>query len=79
LWWPLGSRRIEHVCPDDTAADLKARGIEYILLREQAIGQWFNCPLDDWLKRMNAQVVKKLSLNLRASSGPLDWDLVKLN
>jgi hypothetical protein len=79
LWWPLGSRRIEHVCPDDTTADLKARGIEYILLREQAVGQWFNCPLDDWLKRMNAQVVKKLSLNLRASSGPLDWDLVKLN
>jgi hypothetical protein len=79
LWWPLGARRIEHVCPGDTAAALKARGVEYILLREQAVGQWFDCPLDDWLKRMNAQLVKKLSLNLRASSGPLDWDLVKLN
>ena len=79
LWWPIGSRRIEHVCPTDTAADLKARGIEYILLREQAIGQWFHCPLDAWLKQVNAQVVWKMPLNLRASSGPLDWYLVKLN
>ena len=79
LWWPIGSRRIEHVCPTDTAADLKARGIEYILLREQSIGQWFHCPLDAWLKQVNAQVVWKMPLNLRASSGPLDWYLVKLN
>ena len=79
LWRPFGSRRIEYVCPGDTAAGLKARGVEYIFLREQAVGQWFNCPLDVWLKQMNAQVVKKIPLNLRASSGPLDWDLVKLN
>ena len=79
LWRPFSSRRIEHVCPGDTAADLKARGVEYILLREQAVGQWFNCPLDVWLKQMNARVVKKIPLDLRASSGPLDWYLVKLN
>ena len=78
LWWPLGSRRLEHVCPDDTAADLKARGIEYILLREQAIGQWFHCPLDAWLQQMNAQVVEKIPLDLRASTGSLDWYLVRL-
>lgn len=79
LWRPFGSRRIEHVCRDDTTVDLKARGIEYILLREQAIGQWFHCPLDVWLKQVNAKVVWKIPLNLRASTGPLDWYLVKLN
>jgi hypothetical protein len=79
LWRPFGARRIGHVCPADTAADLKARGIEYILLREQAIGQWFQCPLDVWLRRINAQVVWKMPLDLRASTGPLDWYLVKLN
>ena len=79
LWRPFGSRRIEHVRPGDTAASLKARHIEYILLREQAIGQWFHCPLADWLKQMNAQVVQKIPLDLRASSGPLDWYLVRLN
>jgi hypothetical protein len=79
LWRPFGSHRIEHVCPGDTAADLKARGVEYILLREQAIRQWFNCPLDVWLKQMNAQAVGKIPLDLRASTGPLNWYLVKLN
>jgi hypothetical protein len=79
LWRPFGSRRIEHVCPGDTAADLKARGVEYILVREGALGQWFNCSLDDWLKKMDAQAVQKIPLNLRASQGPADWWLVRLN
>jgi hypothetical protein len=79
LWWPLGSRRIEHVCPGDTAADLQARGVGYILLREETLTAWFHCPLDVWLKKMNASVVWKLPLNLRAARGPLDWYLVKLD
>jgi hypothetical protein len=79
LWNPSGSRRIEYVCPGDTAADLKARGIEYVLFREQAIGQWFHCSSDIWLQQMNARVITKLPLNLRASTGPADWYLIRLN
>jgi hypothetical protein len=79
LWRPLGSRRIEHVCPGDTAAELKARGVEYILLREQAIGQWFDRPLDVWLQQMSARIVKKIPMNLRAATGPRDWYLIRLN
>ena len=79
LWRPFGSRRIQHVCPGDTVADLKARQVEYVLLREQAFSQWFGCPLEVWLRQMNAKVVNKISLNLRASSGPLDWYLIRLN
>jgi hypothetical protein len=78
LWRPFGSRRIEHICPEDTPAELKARGIEYILIHEEKL-DWYNLSLDDWLKKMNAQLVQKIPLNLRASRGPLDWDLVKLN
>ena len=79
LWRPFGSRRIEHVCPADTAADLRARGIEYILVHEETFGQWFDAPFDAWLKKLNASVVQKIPLNLRASRGPLDWYLVRLN
>jgi hypothetical protein len=78
LWQPFGSRRIEHVCPEDTSADLKRQGIEYVLLREEVLKAWFKCSLDDWLKQMNAQVVRKIPLNLRASTGSRDWYLVKL-
>jgi len=78
LWRPFGSRRIEHVCPEDTPADLKRQGIEYVLLREETLKICFKCSLDDWLKQMNAQVVQKIPLNLRASRGALDWYLVQL-
>ena len=79
LWRPFGSRRIEHVCPGDTPADLKRQGMEYVLVREELLPDWFQCSLDDWLRQMNARVVQKIPLNLRASRGALDWYLVKLN
>ena len=78
LWYPFGSHRIEHVCPEDTAADLKRRGIEYVLAKGEMFGRSFGESLDDWLKRINAQVVQNIPLILRASRGPLDWYLVKL-
>jgi hypothetical protein len=79
LWRPFGSRRIEHVCPGDTVVDLKARGIEYILVSEDAFKKHFPDSLDDWLKKTDAQVVRKIPLNLRAAQGPMDWYLVRLN
>ena len=78
LWRPFGSRRIEHVCSGDTAVELKQRGIEYILVREEVLGLWFKCQPNDWLKRMNAQVIQTIPLNLRASRGAMDWYLIKL-
>jgi hypothetical protein len=79
LWRPFGSRRIEHVCPQDTAADLKRRGIEYILVRPSIFGAASAATPEDWCRQMNAEVVRKIPLNLRAARGALDWYLVKLN
>ncbi|HEX3890380.1 MAG TPA: hypothetical protein VHX90_05960 [Verrucomicrobiae bacterium] len=79
LWRPFGSREIKHVRPDDTAADLKARGVEFILVKGDAFGKWFNGSLDDWLEKMNAQVIQKITLRLRASTPASDWYLVKLD
>jgi hypothetical protein len=78
LWQPYGSRRIVHLCPNDTAADLKARGIEYILAKPSLFGTQFPA-FDDWLARLNARLVQKIPLNIRAESGVTDWYLVKLN
>jgi hypothetical protein len=79
LWRPFGSREIKHVSPGDTAADLKVRGVEFIIVKGDAFGKWFNGSLDDWLKKMDAQVVRKISLRLRAGSPASDWYLVRLN
>jgi hypothetical protein len=34
--------------------------------------------LDEWLARNNAEVIQRMSLELRAGSGATDWFLVRL-
>lgn len=79
LWRPFGSRQIIHVCPDDSPAYLKSRGIEYILVKTEGFEGRFGCPPENWVARMNAQVVQKIPLRLRAKEVQMDWWLVKLN
>ena len=79
LWRPFGSRRIEHVCPQDTATDLRARGLQYVLVKEAVFGDIFKGSFEDWLRRMNAQVIQKIPLDLQVKRGEQDWYLIKLN
>lgn len=78
LWRPFGSRRVVHVCPGDTAADLKAHGVEYILVKPEMLESRFHASPEDWLKQMNAELVSKIPLELRAQQGTRDWWLVRL-
>jgi hypothetical protein len=78
LWKPFGSRQIVHICPDDSSEYLKGRGIEYILAKNELFGKQFPA-FPDWLKQVNARVVQKIHLNLRADGDAADWWLVKLN
>jgi hypothetical protein len=78
LWQPYGSRKIVCLKPDDTAAWLKAQGVQYVLARSTLFGNRFP-DFNDWKTKMNAVVIKTIPLNLRAGTGPLDWYLVKLN
>jgi hypothetical protein len=77
LWRPFGSRRIIHICPQDTAADLKRRGIEYVLVKTDGFESRFGCPPGDWFKRMNARIVQTIPLQLRAAASSADWELVE--
>jgi len=83
LWLPFGSRRVIHICPTDSPADLKAQGIEYIVAKDEIFGRQYLGrqfpPLDDWLKTMNAQVVQKFKLNMRADGDAANWMILKLN
>jgi len=78
LWQPYGSRRILHVCRDDTPEETRRRGIHYVLVSSIVLSQGWNMSLDEWLARNNAEVVQRLSLELRASRGPTAWFLVRL-
>ncbi|HEV2330970.1 MAG TPA: hypothetical protein VGY56_19485 [Verrucomicrobiae bacterium] len=78
LWQPFGSRRVVCVKPDDTAAWLKSQGVQYILARSTLFGEQFP-DYDDWARKTDARLVRKIKLNIRADTGPLDWYLLKLN
>ena len=78
LWQPFGSRRIFHVCRADTPEETRRRGIHYVLISSFVLSQVWNLSLDEWLARNNAEVVQRLSLELRAGRGPTDWFLVRL-
>jgi hypothetical protein len=79
LWKPFGARQIIHVCPEDTAQDVRNRGIRYILVGKARFPLVFTESFEAWLSRMNAEVVKELPLALRAADGPKPWYIVRLH
>jgi hypothetical protein len=78
LWEPFGKRRIRHVIPRDSVADLHAFGIRYVLVGREKFNQLFREPFDQWLARMNGTVIKTVVLKLRAGSEASDWLIVDL-
>jgi len=78
LWEPIGKRRIRHVIPGDSATDLHAQGIRYVLVGREKFNQLFHEPFEQWLAKMNGTVIKTLTLRLRAGNEPSDWLIIDL-
>ena len=78
LWRSFGTRRVEHVTPEDTAATLRQRGVQYILFSYDDYQKYFPLPFDQWLGQNHAELVQTIPLDLRAGWSPHDWRLVKL-
>jgi hypothetical protein len=76
LWRPFGRRRILHVCQADSPAVTRAQGIRYALVNSVVV-ESYNISFDEWLVQHDAELVQRLSLGLRAGSGPRDWFLVR--
>ncbi|HZV35178.1 MAG TPA: hypothetical protein VFB72_11450, partial [Verrucomicrobiae bacterium] len=77
LWWPLGSRRIEHVTPEDTREQLASRGIRYVIA--PAYNSALTVSADDLIKKYDAKVVAKVPLLLRSIPGKMDWYILDIN
>ena len=78
LWQPFGSRRIVHICRTDTPEEIRSLGIKYALVSSIILSQSYKMSLDEWLARYDAEVIQRLSLTLRATTGATDWYLVRL-
>ncbi len=78
LWRPFGSRRIQHVIPGETAAQVRARGIQYVLVSTERFAIRFGQPFADWRAELGGEVLATWTLKLRAGQPAVDWHLVKL-
>jgi hypothetical protein len=78
LWRPFGSRRILHILRTDTPEETRRRGIHWALVSGSVLDEHYRMSLEDWLTQHNAEIVRRLTLFLRAGKGPTDWYLVRL-
>lgn len=75
LWKPFGSRRIEHVTNDDSLENLRARGIQYVLVNSHVLSK----PITEWVEEMHGRILWKMTLQLKTSLPPRDWYLVRVD
>jgi len=78
LWRPFGSRRLVHVTAGDTAAQLRRKGITFVLVKPDCLDRFFHRTLAEWVAQVDGEVLQKIPLTLRAAEGSADWFLVKL-
>jgi hypothetical protein len=78
LWLPFGSLVVEHVTPDDSADELRSRGIEYVLMSADKVQYIFGQTAAAWAAGHDAEIVQTFPLTLRARRGQVDWFLAKL-
>lgn len=78
LWQPFGSRRIVCVKPDDDWDYLNSRGVQFVLARMSMFGTRFPDYVL-WREKVNATIVKKFQLKLRARTAPEEWDLFEIH
>ncbi|MDB6019657.1 MAG: hypothetical protein JWR19_4146 [Pedosphaera sp.] len=78
LWRPFGHRRIVHVRGTDSAADLRQRGIQYVLVNTATLEERSGLTLDQWVEKNHLDIIQMVPLNLRASAGAVPWPLVRV-
>jgi hypothetical protein len=77
FWRPFGSRRVEHVVVADSADDIRARGIEYIVVGGSNFARE-GTTLEGWVSKTGAVIVAKTTATLRVSDGPQAWYVARL-
>jgi len=77
LWRPFGGRRILHIRNDDSAADIRARGIRYALVNETTLSSRYQTTPVEWRRQRGAELVREFKLRLRAGREPESWFLVR--
>jgi hypothetical protein len=76
LWLPLGSRKVFDLTPDDTAADLQAADVHYIVVGAAGLAQR-GSNIDEFLARYGGRIVGHEKIIVKVLRGPEDWYVVE--
>jgi len=79
LWRPYGSRRFLHVIPGDNRAMLDAEHVNWLIISDDAFSKSMGMSLPTWLHSLDAELVRTIFVNARASRGPVAWYVAKLH
>ncbi len=75
LWRPYGERRVEHLLPADSAAQIRERA-EYVVVSGSSLaGQ--GTSFADWRQRTGAEFIASTNLTLKITAGPQAWEIVR--
>jgi hypothetical protein len=77
LWRPFGSRRVEHVLLNDSAEEIRRRGIEYVVVGGFRLAQK-GTAIDVWLERMHGKLLGTTTVTIKVAEGPQQWYVVHL-
>ena len=78
LWRPFGQRRVEYVLPTDAVADLRRRGVEYVVLGSETLATRHQS-MDDWLKEHDAEKVGQVTITRTFPPyDAFDWYVARL-
>ena len=79
LWKPFGSRRILHVCQDDSAEFVRAQGIRVVLVSGEFLKNHMHTDAAGWLAHFHATAIAEFKLPIHVSHDPELWLLARLD
>jgi hypothetical protein len=76
LWRPFGQRRVAHVSRVASIEEIRARKIQYAVV-SKLLFELHNESVDDWLARIQAEVITNATFTVTVSAGPRQWYVVR--
>lgn len=78
LWRPYFSRRVEHILLSDTPAQIRERGIQYVVVSGLHLKE-NQTTLAAWLQQTGAEWIATTNAIVKVTDGPQPWHLVRFN
>ncbi|MGO8837769.1 MAG: hypothetical protein ACLQAH_14485 [Limisphaerales bacterium] len=77
LWLPLGHRRVELACAEDTPQQLRQLGLHYVVVEDMFLSL-VNETIEQWMNRYNAELIDEATFQPQPSQQVIHVYLVEL-